>query len=379
MKLKFLLILLLIPELAFSFYVFRPCCCLDCNRVGIPRWWGSADYMLLFRKKRFYPPLVTTSTPPALPVLSDPATTILFGDEYLGEKRKSGGRFDLGFWANPCFGLGGGLFILEKEKIKFHIDGSDAGLPVIGRPFFNTDTNTNDAELVSFPGIADNGSLNLRTTNDVAGFDVYARYRLLRFPRLKFDLLGGFTGIRLNDDLKIDTVTNPVGGLIFTQVVTDKFTCKNDFYGGLLGMYSEWRSKNFALTVTGKVGIGSMCQKVKITGSTVFTDDAGDTQTFGSGLLAQPSNIGEHRHNRLNIVPQISANAQLRIIGCLWATVGYTYTYWHSVALAGEQVDLNINPTQIPGPLSGSPTPVFQHRDTNYWIQGLTAGIYMSF
>ena len=43
---------------------------------------------------------------------------------------------------------------------------------------------------------------------------------------------------------------------------------------------------------------------------------------------------------------------------------------------AGEQIDLGINPTQIPpGSLVGEARPIFPFRDSDFWAQGLHFGV----
>ena len=120
-----------------------------------------------------------------------------------------------------------------------------------------------------------------------------------------------------------------------------------------------------------------MLKKVSIEGHTRTTSFAGATTTTDVGLLAQPSNRGNHFNNKFEVIPQINANLQLRLIGHLWLTAGYTYMFWPAVALAGGQINLNINPTQLDPVPVGPPSPPFEQIDRTFWAHGLTAGFYI--
>jgi hypothetical protein len=55
---------------------------------------------------------------------------------------------------------------------------------------------------------------------------------------------------------------------------------------------------------------------------------------------------------------------------------GYDLLYWSRVARPGEQIDLAVNPTQLPpGTLAGVARPIPTGRDTDLLLQGLTSGI----
>jgi hypothetical protein len=371
MKLRLLLLVLLIPQLAFAYYARRPCC----SRLQPCGWWGSADYLLIWRKQRFFPPLVTTN-PTLPPALDAPGTRILFGDEFVGGAPKSGFRGDLGIWVSRCLAGGISGYKLGKDQVKFSLDGSPEGLPIFGQPFFNTSSGTQDVNLLSFPALQLNGHIDLQANNRIWGVDLYARYRFLNAFCLKFDLLGGFLYSALLDDLTVNTATtSPVGPVV--TVVNDSFAAQNKFYGGLVGAIAEFRSCSWAVNVIAKVGLGSMQRRVEIDGFTSFGMPPDIMLgTLDSGFLAQPSNSGIFKKCKFDVLPQISANLQLKIWSHIWASVGYTYMFWPSVALAGEQVDLNINPEQ---PIVGPATPVFPDKLTSFWAHGLTAGLYFCY
>jgi len=374
MKHKFLLLFLLIPQLVSAYYVNHPCCDIlqPCG------WWGSAEYMYAWRKHRFFPALVTTN-PTAPPILGDPGTTVLFGDEFVGGNAKSSFRADFGVWISRCIGAGISGYSITQEEIKFSLDGGPTGTPIFGQPFFNTLTGVQSVNLLSFPGAQINGHIDIEANNRIWSFDLYARYRFLGSCCFKFDLLAGFLYNSLTDNLVVNTFTS---GIIppLNASVSDNFSVKNQFYSGLIGFVAEWRSCSWAVNVIGKVGLGNMHRHVEISGFTA-AGLAGTSTIIGSvnsGFLAQPSNIGTHTHTQFEAVSQISTNIQLKIWPHIWATLGYTYIFWPSVDLAGNQIDLNINPTQIIG-LIGAPAPLFHENPTSFWAQGVTAGLYFCY
>src|SRR5262249_41287155 len=132
--------------------LWQPGCC-DNKPYDI---WFSTEYLLWAIKGANTPALVTTSpagTPRAeAGVLSNPATTVLFGGKIAQEDR-SGLRFTLGFWFDDdqCIGLEGSYFFLGDRSVNFR--DSSAGSPILARPFFNATTGMEDSELIAFPGV----------------------------------------------------------------------------------------------------------------------------------------------------------------------------------------------------------------------------------
>ncbi|MEZ6091043.1 MAG: BBP7 family outer membrane beta-barrel protein [Pirellulaceae bacterium] len=141
--------------------------------------WFSAEYLMWWQKGMRLPPLVTTSSSTDnAAVLGRDSTSILFGgDSDHVDDAMSGMRFRLGFWLDPCrtWGIEGEHFGLETLRESFSASGN--GSPIISRPFFNMDTNEEDAELVSFPDVV-NGSVSVDLSSSLEGTAVHLR-RLL--------------------------------------------------------------------------------------------------------------------------------------------------------------------------------------------------------
>lgn len=376
MKFKILILLLLIPQIASAYYVRYPCC----YPLQACSWWGNADYMLLWRKNRFYPPLVTTN-PSAPPILGEPGTTVLFGGGPLRSPPKNAFGGDLGIWISRCIALGFSAYVITEFEKSFVLNGNAAGFPIFGQPFFNTFTGAEDVNLLSF-GTATlpvlvNGHIDIETNNRNWGFDLFGGYKFLNLCSLKFNLLAGFLYNYINDNITVNSSTT-LGTI--TARVGDKITAENRFYGGMVGFLADWKSCSWGIHVVGKVGLGNMQRLVKLHGLTTTVDTStGIMTTVDSGFLVQPSNTGTFVHWKFDTISQISASLQLKIWKHMWATVGYTGIYWQNVDLAGEQINLNINPEQTAMPPVGTPSPIFKEKPTNFWEQGLSAGVYFCY
>ncbi len=370
-KFLLLLLLLLVPEMGFAYYVWHPCC-NSCNRLA--GWWVDADYMFLWRKKRFYPPLATSSAT-AEPVLGDPSTHILFGDETIGNSPRMGYRVDAGLWWDCCWGLGGGYYSSGTEKNRFKAGGNSLGEPFLGRPFFDAAAGTQDVDLISDPTIPPiiNGTIEIDTANRNMGGDAYTRFHLINQCRVSLDVLGGFYYNQLVDNLNITTQKTVTSLAALPEIirVNDQFNCTNNFYGALLGGVAEFCCNRWSIRTTCKVGIGTMQKRVRVKGSTIFFTgaDFGTISVEKFGLLANLSNIGKHNYNKFEVIPELQARLEFRVWKQLRLTAGYTCIYWPSVLLSGEQVDLNLN----------SPESSFHHKDKSFWMQGATAGAYICF
>src|SRR5204862_492234 len=74
------------------------------------------------------------------------------------------------------------------------------------------------------------------------------------------------------------------------------------------------------------------------------------------GLLALPSNIGRYSRDRFAVLPEASINLGYQVTPWLRATAGYTFLYCSNVVRPGDQVNLAVNPTQLPSNLT-APAP----------------------
>jgi hypothetical protein len=68
------------------------------------------------------------------------------------------------------------------------------------------------------------------------------------------------------------------------------------------------------------------------------------------------------------------------LTSCLRVTAGYTLLYWSGVARPGDQIDLDVNLSQVaPNIMVGPARPEFRWVGSDLWVQGLSAGLHYRF
>jgi hypothetical protein len=208
---------------------------------------------------------------------------------------------------------------------------------------------------------------------------------LIKNQRGRLDFVGGYHFSRLDDDLRIDTITRITPQTFGRQVdVHDAFDARNEFHGGTLGLLGEVCRGPLTLSLLTKASLGNMNQEVTIAGNSAITDAGGNVSTFEGGILALPTNIGTYRHDEFAVIPE----AQLRVTWSLTEhldfALGYTVIFWSDLALAADQIELRdgmpvVNSEQwFGGPVPLPPdnvNPVLTHiHDESLWLHGLSLG-----
>jgi hypothetical protein len=353
------------------------------------RIWGCAEYLLWWVKGDRLPPLVTTS-PAGTPladagILGLPSTTVLIGDSRVNDDVRSGGRFTLGTWldCNEKFGISADFFFLESRGQDFAA--ASDGSTILMRPFFNTQRQAQDAEIDAFPGIS-TGRKAVSTSSEFLGADAFARCNVCCGCDYRIDALAGYRFLRLKEGLRIDeqvtsTSTAPDAPLPGTTFdLFDRFDTENRFHGGTIGVQSTWSRDRLCFDLLALVALGCTERTVTIDGSTTITVPGQGSQTFQGGLLALGTNSGRFHDQTFSVVPEVRLNVGYRLTEHMLVFVGYTFLYWTNVARPGEQVDLRVNPNFIPPPVGGGePSPRFQLRESDLWVQGISFGVSFKF
>ncbi len=347
------------------------------------RFWVSADYLLWFIKDARVPALVTTgSLTDAVPgALGQPGSQTLFGgDPNYGVR--SGGRFGAGFWLTPdqTFGVDGSFFFLGGDRI--HFDAASNGSQVLTRPFFNVNSNREDASIVAFPG-EQAGSVAASLSSFLWGAEANGRGMLFRGPSYQLSLLGGFRFLSLTEGLRMrekddlfPTFVDPAAWL----TINDRFHTSNQFYGGQIGTDFRWNRGRFFVDVLGKVALGVSVENASINGWSCYSYANGPSGSIPMGQLAMPSNMGRCGQDQFAVVPEFGLNLGYALTRHLRLTFGYTFLYWSSVFRPGDQIDRAANPTEVPAllglrPMSGPARPNFTFNATDFWAQGLNFGL----
>jgi hypothetical protein len=274
---------------------------------------------------------------------------------------------------------------------------SSGGNPLLARPFVNIQTGLQASQLVANLASATNQSLVPLRGNIVAsygrellwGAEASLLKRLCCGPADEFDYrvdcLIGPRFLHLAEDIQVvEAVEVPAGARpqSGTRILRrDEFDTTNEFYGGQVGLKVDsvwWRC--CSVQFLGKIGLGVMQQTADIQGNTEISQPGQTTIVSPGGLLALPTNIGEHSRARFVVVPELGiklgwqAHQQLRL------SVGYNIIYASSVARPGDQVDLRVNTSQIPpSTLVGEPRPAFQFKGTDWWAQGISFGLMYTY
>jgi len=337
---------------------------------------------MLWQKGRDLPPLVTTN--PNSGIL--PNGTILFGSDTVGNNMLSGGRVTAGLWLDSEDSLGVLFRFLgaESDRTGYH-NGSDAnGSPLLARPFINTQfAPTNSALIISAPGFA-RGNIDVSTSSDLYTGEILGRINLDGDNRSRLDLIGGYHTTLIDDGLTIRSNHEILGGNLPVGtrfLINDDFNTRNQFHGGALGLWYDSYRGPWTISLLGKLSIGRMSEEIRIRGNTVVTDVANNSTTYEGGLLAQRTNIGNYQRHETAFIPEINLTLSRQLTQRLDFTMGYSFVYWSTLVLAGDQVDPRVNVSQlIGGPIlnpqdPGPPT----FRDTDYWVHALSFGFNYRF
>ena len=376
------------------------------------RLWCSAEFLLWWIKQGQVPPLATAGTLDSLGALGPGTVTLFGGDQDYGERL--GGRFTIGYWLDSCRtrGIEASYFYLGGPSDNFSFSSSD--LPdslVLARPFFNVITGLEDSQLISFPDIT-SGDIRISSNSQLQGAEfnfVCNSYcccsggcqtdscqtgccqtdSCCKSGR-RVDLIAGFRYLGLDEGLFITenltilpTAPSPpfVPGEIIT--VADGFGTRNSFYGGQIGARGEWSRGRWFVNVLGKLALGDTRQEVRISGTTDFADPGFAPVRQQGGLLALPTNIGSYSRDQFSVVPEIGINVGRQVTDRLRVFAGYTFLYWSNVVRPGDQIDVGVNPTQIPtsagpGTLVGEARPAFAFHNTDLWAQGVNLGLELN-
>lgn len=358
------------------------CGCDDCacDSCGCGLWYGEADALLWWRKSRPFPPLVTTSDIAGQGIIGQPSTMVLFGDSNNTGGVTPGGRATLGRWLDDsqCFAIAGDFYALGQDQVEYGRSAANIN-EILAIPFINiSNLGTAPAALViNSPGTAENGRVNVRSQNDLLGADAYARYLVFAEGNLRVDAIGGYQFSRIDDGLTLNANYDSLVGLNVGNVdVTDNFSAQNEFHGGTLGLLLTSYHGPWSLVMMGKVGLGNMRQTVNIHGQTT-TIVNGVSNTVGTGLFTQDTNIGTYSNDEFGVVPEARININYQLNANWSVGLGYSFIYWNDVVTAGNTLDRTVNLTT---PLIGPERPAFAFGErTDFWAQGANLSLQFAY
>ena len=362
-----------------------PECRQQCQQAPQPIAWARAEYLIWWTRGTDMQALASTSPDGTAQadagVLGLPSTQVLFGESDLATASRSGGRFSLGCWLDPCCSSALDITYTRLGDESESFSGSESSFPILSRPFFNTQNNAEESHLVAFPDVV-SGSLDITLSTEFQTFDILFRRKLERGPASSLEYLWGYRYAELNDGLRMSESTLLLSPVAQGATISlfDQFDTANEFHGGEFGFVKQWQSAPCVFSeLVAKVALGSTQSNVEVSGETTSTV-GGSSNLAPGGLLAQASNIGQREKQSFSAIAELGFNLRRRFTPQVVGTFGYTFMYWSEVARAGDQLDLAINTTQIPpGTLSGEARPAPRLDTTSFWAQGISVGLEAAF
>lgn len=362
----------------------RPCLTICLPQDG----WVSAEYLLWYQDGMSLPPLITRSAAGTNPVL--PGADILYGgDSDNLDESLDGFRLDFGVWLDRqhLWAVQGEYLDLATLSSSFTASGTNGGAS-IGRPYNDISESgaPGSARIISRTGVA-TGDVSVDLESELQGASFHFR-RLIKTTegcgdtifcnlpetyRSRLDGAIGYRWMQLEEGLLISEdvtrTTAPTGRFR----VEDQFDTRTQFHGLDMGLYYQRQRGCWTMDLRGRFGLGSNRQTVAIDGSTIAGTAAAET----GGLLAQESNIGIRKRDRISVLPELGANLGYQLTPRLRATVGYTFIYWSNVVRPGDQIDTDLNGTFLPDSTenpTGEARPRFAFDETDYWVHGISFG-----
>jgi hypothetical protein len=335
--------------------------------------WGSLEYVVWWRKDRSSPTLVSTTSQIVNQdvdgQIGQPNTVRLLGDPQYDPHLQPGGRIDFGMWLDSCrsWGVGTSFTALANDVLNYRT--TSATNPVLTVPFFNLDpaVNGEDTLVVAHPLDNSTGSINVFAKNTVNLGDVYLRLSGVCGDRYRVDLLGGYAFSNIQDEMILNTSTTTGATTVNVQ---DRFRTLNSYQGGMIGFLSEVDRGAWKVNMIGKVALVNVHETLVVDGNTRVN---GVFQAPLSGLFAQQSNSGTTTGNDFAVVPQLTANWVYKMGYGADLMVGYSVIYWSNAALAGDQFNRRIDPTQA------TAQPGRQIVTSDYLVHGLNFGLTWSY
>jgi hypothetical protein len=334
------------------------------------------------------PPLISSS-PAGTPatqagVLGTPGATTLFGDRFFNDDLRSGGRLTVGLWLNceRTFGVEASAFLMSPTGDQATFPSS--GNPIISRPFFNALTGLPDSELVAFPGISA-GTAHASVDNTVWGGAIDALCNLCCGCNGRVDARVGYRFLRLTDTVTILedlTATSASTGVPLGSrfQIVDRFRTWNAFDGLQIGLSGEFWSGRAFLAWNTSIAFGEVRESIDIGGATRTSAPGQGATVQSGGFLALASNSSSSRLDEFAVLPTAGLRAGVQLATGLRVSIGYDFLYLSRVTRPGDVIDTVVNPSQLPPATPGGPArPTLLANHTDYWLQGISAGVELRY
>ena len=317
-------------------------------------------------------------------LLGNASTSVLHGNETIGDWPHVGLRLRLGryFRRSVPSRIELGLWTLFQGQDRFNAS-SSGGDPILTRPFFNTAASAQDAQVLSFPGIAD-GRFDSEYQRQAAGLEPLLFVCLWNSGCNWLEFFSGYRLLWLKDEITLrEDVTLTPGGLIAPGTrfaVEDNFQAENFYHLLPLGLSWSGNRGKWNWNLRGEIGVGFVAHRIRIRGQT--DSFIGDTLTGSepAGLLALGTNSGTHTKNRFAWVPQLAFSGRRSLTDSLSLNVGYTLIYLDDAVQAANHIPTSIDPGNIPPVTPGAgASPSFAYTNDSILMHGINFGLRYGF
>jgi Putative beta barrel porin-7 (BBP7) len=370
--------------------------CASCNHeeADTTRWFGSIDYLLFWVRRNPTPPLIQVlpaslanfeATGGALP---PNAATTVFGAQGTDPGSFNGVRAQLGLWLTPdhCWGVDGSYFQLFRTADSYTI--ASPGVPVLGRGFIDAGVNSASFLRYTTPDGLSTGFISASAPVELYSFDLNVRRQGPSVFTDRVDYLAGVRYLNLRDAVTVDSgaaVRADATAAPFNIFSHESFRALNEFYGAQVGFDSHSHYGCWTLDLSGKAAFGWVHQQMDISGFAT-TQQGTAAPVFlpnESILYVQKSNAGRYSRDRFAVVPEVMVKLGYQVTPHIRATIGYDIITVTSVERAGAGIDPIVNPSlarfiQVQKE-STVRQPAFGFSGTDFWAQGLTAGITVTY
>jgi len=376
------------------------------ERPGSYRLWGGVETLFCWESKQLLPPgLVTTGVPSdARPgALGQPNTQVVFGPSDLSYGMFAGVRAVAGLWLDDgqVIGLEASGFLLEDRGQGFPARSTAGGSPLLALSRFDAPVGSADAAVITTPPGPDGrtssytGGIALSTDSQVWGSAVTLLHPLYWSRSFRLLVLGGLDYLDLRENLDMGTQKTGRGTSLVSflgqrfdsqasVLTSDSFHVRSQFYGGQTGLRGEYILDRVYVSAAASLAVGRTDEAANVLGVSELLRKNAVPQTAPGGLYALPSNSGRFSDSDVGVIPEVQVKGGVLLQPWLRATVGYDFLYWNRVLRAGDQLDLNVDPRQVPtdpsfksGIAATAPRPLTNR--TDFWMQGLTFGLEITY
>jgi len=350
--------------------------------------WLEAEYFLFNSTQPGLPPLVTGGPQGSQGVIGQPGTVILVGGIDVDHQNRSGGRFHGGLWLDydQSFGIEGGYLFAGERTVHLPAGAQVRPLmPVLARPFYDVVDQQQSSSLVVQPNLR-TGLVDVAYSTFFQAADFSVICNRSCGPNHRIDLLVGFRFMELDDEIRIIELSKidrnaPLNGATRLDI-QDEFETRTRLIGAQVALRAEFHHGCWFGSVLGRVSFGGMEQQISNFGVTYIDAPDQAPEVYNGGFLALPSNTGIRDRWKFAAVPELSLKLGYTFWHRYTVFASYTVLYWQDVLRAGDQIDLRINPVQLPlsqAPSRGPNLPEFLFNEADYWLHGIGIGCEIRF